>query len=368
MSNAALIAEDSVLSAGRTDSANAVNVELDHLTKTFGALRALDDFTMQICPGEMVVLLGPSGCGKTTALRVLAGLQGIDSGAIRLGERDVTDVPAARRDLAMVFQQYSLFPHLTALENVAFGLKIRHFSAGARKARAQSYLELVGLSDQMDKYPHQMSGGQQQRVALARALAVHPRVLLLDEPLSALDAKVRVQLREEIRRIQRQTGTTTVFVTHDQEEALPIADRIGVMNAGRLQQISAPETVYSQPANEFVATFIGLSNRLPGVSDGTSATVWGRRIPLSGYSALGDVDVLVRPESVGLVKTAGRESEATVVSSTFLGSQARVVVRTRSGIDVTAQIVPQLAAQMQPGDPVAFEFLPHAALAVARSV
>ena len=193
-------------------------------------VHALDDFNLDIKPGEMVVLLGGSGCGKSTALRSLAGLEDIQGGRIMVGGQDVTGVPVNKREMAMVFQAYSLFPHMTALENVEFGLEVRGMGKAERRKIAMEQLELVGLADQAKKYTQQMSGGQQQRVALARALAVKPRVLLLDEPLSALDAKVRVQLRDQIRRIQLTTGTTTVFVTHDQEEALAVADRIGVMN------------------------------------------------------------------------------------------------------------------------------------------
>ena len=201
-------------------------------------VKALDDFNLEINPGEMVVLLGGSGCGKSTALRSLAGLEDIQAGRILVGGQDVTGVPINKRDMAMVFQAYSLFPHMTALQNVEFGLEIRGVDRAERRRQAMEKLELVGLADQAKKYTQQMSGGQQQRVALARALAVNPRVLLLDEPLSALDAKVRVQLRDEIRRIQLEAGTTTVFVTHDQEEALAVADRIGVMNHGRIEQIA----------------------------------------------------------------------------------------------------------------------------------
>ena len=189
-------------------------------------------------------------------------------------------MPVNKREMAMVFQAYSLFPHMTALENVEFGLEVRGMGKAERRKIAMEQLELVGLADQAKKYTQQMSGGQQQRVALARALAVKPRVLLLDEPLSALDAKVRVQLRDQIRRIQLTTGTTTVFVTHDQEEALAVADRIGVMNKGKIEQIAAPQNLYQRPATEYVATFIGLTNRLPGASNGDEAVVFGQRVPL----------------------------------------------------------------------------------------
>ncbi|MDT5034048.1 MAG: putative spermidine/putrescine transport system ATP-binding protein, partial [Actinoplanes sp.] len=228
-----------------------VAVHLNELRRSFGGLHALDGLDLSMAPGELVALLGPSGCGKTTALRVLAGLEDADSGRVLVGGKDITALPANRRDMGMVFQAYSLFPHLTALQNVEFGLKLRGRPREA--GRAAEMLELVGIGSFAARYPHQLSGGQQQRVALARALAIQPKVLLLDEPLSALDAKVRVQLRDEIRRIQTEVGTTTLFVTHDQEEALAIADRVGVMKAGRLEQLAPPAEVYLQPATAFVA-------------------------------------------------------------------------------------------------------------------
>jgi ABC-type spermidine/putrescine transport systems, ATPase components len=239
-----------------------VAVELTELTRVYaGGVRALDGLTLHMAPGEFIALLGPSGCGKTTALRCLAGLEDPDSGSVVVGGRDLTHVPTNKRDMGMVFQAYSLFPHMTARQNVEFGLELRKQDKATRAKRAADMLDLVGLSKQADRFAHQMSGGQQQRVALARALAIEPQVLLLDEPLSALDAKVRTQLRDEIRRIQLEVGTTTLFVTHDQEEALAVADRVGVMNAGRLEQLAAPAELYSAPVSEFVADFVGVTNR-----------------------------------------------------------------------------------------------------------
>lgn len=298
-------------------------------------VKALNDFNLEIKPGEMVVLLGGSGCGKSTALRSLAGLEDIQAGRILVGGQDVTGVPVNKRDMAMVFQAYSLFPHMTALQNVEFGLEIRGVTRAERRRLAMEKLDLVGLADQAGKYTQQMSGGQQQRVALARALAVNPRVLLLDEPLSALDAKVRVQLRDEIRRIQLEAGTTTVFVTHDQEEALAVADRIGVMNHGRIEQIADPQTLYRRPETEYVATFIGLTNRLPGISNGAEAVVFGRRVPLLGGSRKEGAVVLVRPENMTIAMheagVAGSGSGAGEVGRVemvhFLGALARVDVR-----------------------------------------
>lgn len=298
-------------------------------------VKALNDFNLEIKPGEMVVLLGGSGCGKSTALRSLAGLEDIQAGRILVGGQDVTGVPVNKRDMAMVFQAYSLFPHMTALQNVEFGLEIRGVTRAERRRLAMEKLDLVGLADQAGKYTQQMSGGQQQRVALARALAVNPRVLLLDEPLSALDAKVRVQLRDEIRRIQLEAGTTTVFVTHDQEEALAVADRIGVMNHGRIEQIADPQTLYRRPETEYVATFIGLTNRLPGISNGAEAVVFGQRVPLLGGSRKEGAVVLVRPENMTIAMheagVAGSGSGAGEVGRVemvhFLGALARVDLR-----------------------------------------
>ncbi len=298
-------------------------------------VKALNDFNLEIKPGEMVVLLGGSGCGKSTALRSLAGLEDIQAGRILVGGQDVTGVPVNKRDMAMVFQAYSLFPHMTALQNVEFGLEVRGVTRAERRRLAMEKLDLVGLADQAGKYTQQMSGGQQQRVALARALAVNPRVLLLDEPLSALDAKVRVQLRDEIRRIQLEAGTTTVFVTHDQEEALAVADRIGVMNHGRIEQIADPQTLYRRPETEYVATFIGLTNRLPGISNGAEAVVFGQRVPLLEGSRKEGAVVLVRPENMTIAMheagVAGSGSGAGEVGRVemvhFLGALARVDVR-----------------------------------------
>jgi len=332
---------------------NGVAVHLNDLRRTFGAVHALDGLDLHIEPGELIALLGPSGCGKTTALRILAGLEDADGGRVLVGGKDITGLPANRRDMGMVFQAYSLFPHLTALENVQFGLKLRKRAGGDRAA---AMLELVGISAHAARYPHQLSGGQQQRVALARALAIEPQVLLLDEPLSALDAKVRVQLRDEIRRIQTEVGTTTLFVTHDQEEALAIADRVGVMRAGRLEQLAAPAEVYLRPASAFVADFVGLSNRLPGRLDGDEVVVLGTRLPLVRRAAGGpEVTALVRPESVGVVPDPA--GDARVLSTAFLGPTSRVTIEIGESV-VVAQVGGELLAELAVGTPVRLSLRP----------
>src|SRR5689334_3306473 len=291
---------------------------------------ALDGLGLTLRPGELVVLLGPSGCGKTTTLRLLAGLEDADTGRVMVGGHDVTGLPASKRDMGMVFQAYSLFPHMTVKDNVAFGLRLRHKPRAERDKRSMDMLELVGLTSQAGRYAHQLSGGQQQRVALARALAIQPRVLLLDEPLSALDAKVRAQLRDQIRRIQLEVGTTTLFVTHDQEEALAIADRVGVMKEGRLEQLATPTEVYSRPATSFVAEFVGLTNRLEGEVRGGRVAVRGMSLPwVAPATPEGRVVALVRPEAVTLAAHASAETGplvGAVIATTFLGATSRITV------------------------------------------
>ena len=338
-------------------------VELSDLTRVYGQVRALDGLTLQLAPGELVALLGPSGCGKTTALRILAGLDRPTSGSVSVGGRDLTKVPANKRDMGMVFQAYSLFPHMTVVDNVAFGLKLRGRDGAARRQRAGDMLDLVGLSEHADRYAHQLSGGQQQRVALARALAIEPSVLLLDEPLSALDAKVRVQLRDEIRRVQIEVGTTTLFVTHDQEEALAVADRVGVMNQGRLEQLAPPAELYSSPASQFVGEFVGLSNRIPAQVHDQIASVLGREVPVLPGSATGSGHALVRPESVSVV--ADKDGPATVTTVMFLGPLSRVTCTLADGTHIVAQLASTDALQLEPGQRVRLEVAPAPVLVVA---
>ncbi len=237
-------------------------IQFRDITKNFGSVAALDHFSLTVQSGELITLLGPSGCGKTTALRIAAGFESPTNGNLSVDGNDVVQLPPQKRNMGMVFQNYSLFPHLTVAENVEFGLSVRRLEKPKRLTHVKDMLELVQVGELGARYPHQLSGGQQQRVALARALAIEPSVLLLDEPLSALDAQVRVEVRNEIRSLQKASGTTTLFVTHDQEEAVAISDRICVMGSGRIHQVDTPENVYRQPATDFVASFIGLSDSI----------------------------------------------------------------------------------------------------------
>jgi putative spermidine/putrescine transport system ATP-binding protein len=344
------------------------SVVLENLNRSFGATRALDGLSIQIAPGELVALLGPSGCGKTTALRILAGFETADSGSVLVDGKDISPVPAARRDMGMVFQSYSLFPNMNALDNVGFGLRMRKIGTAERRKKAGELLDMVGLAPQASQYPHQLSGGQQQRVALARALAIEPRVLLLDEPLSALDAKVRLQLREQIRTLQQRLGTTTLFVTHDQEEALSMADRVGVMSNGRLEQIAAPDELYDHPATAFVAEFVGIMNRLPGeLQGGGTVIALDSTVPVMNQGAdvsPGPVDVLVRPE--GLTMTVIENGNGIVTTRTFLGSVTRVGVLLSGDVTVQIDKASSEAAALAPGTSVSVSLPPEPVLVAPR--
>ncbi len=346
----------------------AVEVRLEDLRRHYAGVSALNGLSLTLAPGELVALLGPSGCGKTTALRLVAGLEEANSGRVVFGGEDVTNLPANKREIGMVFQAYSLFPHMTAMQNVAFGLQLHKVGAAERRKRAAETLELVGLSAHANKFAHQLSGGQQQRVALARALAIQPKVLLLDEPLSALDAKVRSRLRDEIRRVQLEVGITTLFVTHDQEEALAIADRVGVMNAGRIEQLGPPVEVYSRPATPFVASFVGLTNRLAGVVRGGAVDVRGTRLPLVQPEAPdGPAVALVRPEAVTLTtdgQLASGPLVGIVIATAFLGATSRVTVDL-GDVTVLAQLPTSEASALTAGTRVRLALRPDPVL-IAR--
>jgi putative spermidine/putrescine transport system ATP-binding protein len=344
-------------------------LELQKLHKDFGDFTAIDEIDIALEAGEFLSLLGPSGCGKTTALRIVAGFERPTSGQIVVEGKDMTHVPPNRRDMGMVFQAYSLFPNMDAQDNVEFGLRVRGKPPGERKRRVAELIELVGLSQAAKRYPHQLSGGMQQRVALARALAIEPRVLLLDEPLSALDALVRLQLREEIRRLQTQLGITTLYVTHDQEEALSISDRVAVLTQGRVEQIGIPAEIYNEPKTPFVAAFIGTMNRLESTVTGDGEVDFhGTRLRVDGAHGRPSgerVLVLVRPETLSLEQGGdGAGLGGEVIGHIFLGATTRVKVEA-GGQELSADISSAKAAGLPVGARVSAKFPPESARVLA---
>jgi iron(III) transport system ATP-binding protein len=321
-------------------------VVLRRVMKRFGtSAPAVDAINLEIAPGELVTLLGPSGCGKTTTLRMIAGLEEPTSGSITIGDEDVTHLPAEKRDVTMVFQSYALFPHMNVFENVAYGLKVARRPRPEIAARVAEALDLVGLGPYPDRSVDALSGGQQQRVALARALVMKPRVILFDEPLSNLDAKLRTHVRAEIRALQRRLGLTAVYVTHDQEEALAISDRVVVMNAGRIEQIGSPRELYCQPASHFVADFIGAANVLRGVWDGKMVQLGQARYHHVQEMAPGPVSVVLRPESV---RPAASGLPATISALSFLGSRTQIDLETEIG-PIIALLPDEGAIGLEPG-------------------
>jgi spermidine/putrescine ABC transporter ATP-binding subunit len=332
-----------------------MKIAVCELTKRFGAVLAVDGVTLEIADGELFTLLGPSGCGKTTLLRLIAGFHQPEAGRIRFGERDVTDLPPYARNIGMVFQNYALWPHMTVFQNIAYGLRLRRLRGSTLAARVEEGLRKVNLSGLGPRYPGQLSGGQQQRVALARALVLSPDILLLDEPLSNLDAKIRVQVRTEIRTLQQELGITTVYVTHDQEEALSLSDRVAVMRDGRVLQLGPPRELYERPRTRFVADFVGTNNLVTGrVAEAAGAavavdTALGRfraRSPV-GTASLpvgGQCVVTVRPENVTLVTGSdagggdGNRCAGRITLAAYLGNTLRYDVETASGLTLKADI------------------------------
>jgi iron(III) transport system ATP-binding protein len=316
----------------------SVRVQVDGVSKRYqhrvkGEIYAARDVRLDVKPGEFLTLLGPSGCGKTTTLRMIAGFERPDDGRIRFDGQDVTYLPANQRNIGFVFQNYALFPHLSIFENVAYGLRVRGVAGDAITKRVSDVLALVGLSGYEQQFSSQLSGGEQQRVALARAIVIEPRVLLFDEPLSNLDAKLRVQMRHEIRALQHRLGITTVYVTHDQEEAMAVSDRIAVMSQGSVVQEGSAEDLYYRPASQFVAGFIGRVNLIPGtiarVDGGLGVAVLGTLVASSDIASSfqpGDaVQLVVRPEAIGIARDGEGSLRARVVSRTFLGEKVEYV-------------------------------------------
>ena len=305
----------------------SVAIEIENVIKRYGDLTIIPGLTEHIKNGEFFTLLGPSGCGKTTLLRMIAGFNSIEGGEIRFNDKVINDIPAHKRNIGMVFQSYAIFPHLTVRENVEYGLKLRKLAKSEMKEKVDKILDVVQITEYQDRLPERLSGGQQQRVALARAIVIHPSVLLMDEPLSNLDAKLRIEMRSAIRAVQKQVGITTVYVTHDQEEALSISDRIAVMKKGVIQQTARPHTIYARPYNTFVATFIGHSNLFRGrlvAHEGGLAAAFadGYVLPmqgLSGEAAEGmDIIIAVRPEEFS-IRNEGEGIRCEVSSKVFLG-------------------------------------------------
>jgi iron(III) transport system ATP-binding protein len=314
----------------------AVSIRLENISKTFhhrikGEVSAVDQVNLQVEPGEFLTLLGPSGCGKTTTLRMIAGFERPDRGRVFIGDEDVTDLMANRRNIGFVFQNYALFPHLSVFENVAYGLRVKSMQRAEIETAISDVLALVGLKGYEHQFPHQLSGGEQQRVALARAVVIQPRVLLFDEPLSNLDAKLRVHMRSEIRRLQKTLSITTVYVTHDQEEAMAVSDHVAVMNEGRIVQIGTAEDLYTKPASTFVAQFIGRINILPAEVKEvremlTIVNIFNQpfQIPKSTIPlAHGQkIKVFIRPESIALLKEVWEgQLKGRIVENTFLGEK-----------------------------------------------
>ena len=348
-----------------------MKIHLRDVEKRFGEVRAVDRVTLEIADGELFTLLGPSGCGKTTLLRMIAGFHPVDHGEIRFGDRRVDGLPPYERNIGMVFQNYALWPHMTVAANITYGLKLRKLGAGEIARRLEDGLRKVKLTGLGGRYPGQLSGGQQQRVALARALVLNPDILLLDEPLSNLDAKIRVQVRAEIRTLQRELGITTVYVTHDQEEALSLSDRVAVMRDGHVLQVASPKELYERPVTRFVADFVGTNNFIAGVCRGVRdghvlvdtplGALRGR--PSSAVTMDARCVLAVRPENIELGGSGENAVEGTVVLVSYLGSVLRYDIATTAGFVLKADIRdPWHHVPLAPGAPVRLTFPSSVAL------
>ena len=349
-------------------------LELTDIRKEFANFTAVEDFNLNVEKGEFVSFLGPSGCGKTTTLRMIAGFEKPSSGSITIDGKDITNVPANKRNIGMVFQSYALFPNLNVANHIGFGLKIAGQPADMIKQRVDEMLTMIGMKEFINRFPHQLSGGQQQRVALARAIAIRPQVLLMDEPLSALDAKIRIALRQEIRSIQRQLGITTIYVTHDQEEALSISDRIVVMSRGRMEQVGTPLDIYNAPQTRFVASFVGTLNLLDAkVVDARAGRIQidGQEIEvgqqLQGAQVGAPISVALRPEAIspnGKSGSLGNHLNGSVDDVSFLGSVVRVRVRLENQhVNFDTFNNPNLVPPAV-GAPISLSFMPEACMVV----
>jgi spermidine/putrescine ABC transporter ATP-binding subunit len=316
----------------------ATDVRLESVEKSFdGKVRVVDRVDLTVHPGEFFALLGPSGCGKTTTLRMIAGFEIPDAGHILVGGQDVTDMPVHKRDMGMIFQSYALFPHRTVAENVAFGLRMRAIAKSEIKERVTQALRLVALEGYEDRRPAQLSGGQQQRVALARAIVIRPRVLLCDEPLAALDRKLRQSMQFELKSLQQELGVTTIFVTHDQEEAMTISDRIAVMNAGRIEQIGSPREIYDRPTTRFVSDFIGEINLFEGEWRDGAFIVDGKVLPAPAAAQAGKATVAIRPERMHLTQNVETALKGRVRTSTFVSGQMIYHIVLENGRELTVK-------------------------------
>lgn len=339
------------------------NVHIADAVKSYGSFNAVDNVTIDIKSGELFTLLGPSGCGKTTLLRMIAGFNSIENGTISFDKKIINTIPAYKRNIGMVFQNYAIFPHLSVFDNVAYGLKARKIKKNEITERVIEALRMVQIENLKDRSPANMSGGQQQRVALARAIVIHPDILLMDEPLSNLDAKLRIQMRVIIKKVQKKLGITTIYVTHDQEEALAISDRIAVMKNGKIQQVGTPKEIYTKPANKFVASFIGTSNILAGtvsenengnaqisIADGLLLTAQIRR----GYK--GPVSVSVRPEAFQITADKSGSLQGRIALKTFLGDFINYEISLSDGTTVEVnQYLKDMEKEFETGDFIALK-------------